>query len=67
MIREARRNSILNKLKIMRRHKSLYEKSRREFIQELREANIESASHLELGRLVDLSRQRITQLLEKED
>lgn len=48
----------------MRRHKYLYDKSRQEFLQELKEANLESSSHLELGKLVGLSRQRITQLIQ---
>ena len=69
MIREAHRREILERLRIMRRHKTLYEKSRQNFIDALIEAHEDPrhATHKELGDLVGLSRQRITQLLEKED
>lgn len=64
MIKEARRESILNKLRAMRRNKTIYENSRLSFIEELKAANLESASHLELSKLVGISRQRITQLIQ---
>lgn len=42
----------------------MHMKAQREFAEILKEANLDSASHLELGRLVGLSRQRITQLIQ---
>ena len=68
MIRERHRIEILHRLKLMRRHKSLYEKSKENFIAALREAYEDDASpsHDELGKLVGLSRQRITNILRGE-
>jgi len=69
VIKEEYRRKILERLRIMRRHRTLYDKSRQNFIDALIEAheNPRHATHKELGDLVGLSRQRITQLLEKED
>lgn len=68
MIREIHRNGILEKRKIMRRWKTLYLDAKNDFYSIIRAAHQEGATPTELSKLLELSIQRIGQIIyEKAD
>lgn len=65
MIKESDRRNILERRKIMRRHLTLYANAKENFYSSLQYAHSRGATPTELSKLLDLSVQRVKQIVYK--